>query len=159
MHIEKDKVVYIRYKLYDEESTFLGETENNIPMGYIQGRGQIIAGLEAEMEGHKTGDTFSVHVPFEKAYGAYNNELLKKVDLDKFQSNEPLEEGMKVKLQTSEGDMIALVKEVGEEDFTLDLNHPLASVNLLFEVEVVEVRDATMQELERGHVQSSASQN
>lgn len=152
MIIETDKVVYIRYKLYDDKNTLLGQTENDIPMAYIHGKAHIIAGLEEELEGKKAGDTLKVEVPFEKAYGARNPDLLKEIELEKFQSDEPLQVGMKVKLETSEGEMIALVTKVGDTHFTLDLNHPLASKNLVFEVDVVDVRTATENELDHGHV-------
>ena len=152
MKIEKDKVVLMNYTLTDNEGSVIGSTEGDVPMAYIQGKGNIIPGLEVEMEGKKAGDKLKVSISTENAYGKRNPELLHVVDRSVFQGDEEITIGLRVNVQTSNGDSIAIVSAFDDKTITLDLNHPLADKDLTFDVEIVEVRDATETEKEHGHV-------
>jgi FKBP-type peptidyl-prolyl cis-trans isomerase SlyD len=152
MKIEKDKVVLMHYKLTDDEGDVIGNTEGKTPMTYIQGNGSIIPGLEIELEGKNAGDKFTVKLPAENAYGKQNSELIHVVDRSVFQGDEEITVGMRVNVQTSNGDSIALVSAFDDKTISLDLNHPLADKDLTFEIEIVEVREPTTAELEHGHV-------
>lgn len=152
MKIEKDKVVLMHYTLTDSEGNVIGSTEGDVPMAYMQGKGNIIPGLEVEMEGKKAGDKFKVNLSAENAYGKHNPELLNVVDKSVFQGDEEITIGLKVNVQTSNGDSIAVVSAFDDKTITLDLNHPLANKDLTFDVEIVEIREATETEKEHGHV-------
>ena len=152
MKIEKDKVVLMHYTLTDNEGVIIGSTKDDVPMAYMQGKGNIIPGLEVEMESRKAGDKFKVNLPAENAYGKHNPELLHVVDRSVFQGDEEIIIGLKVNVQTSNGDSIAVVSAFDDKTITLDLNHPLADKDLTFDVEIVEVREPTEVEIEHGHV-------
>ena len=152
MKIEKDKVVLMNYTLTDNEGNVIGSTEGDVPMAYIQGKGNIIPGLEVEMEGKKAGDKFKVNLSAEDAYGKRNQDLLHVVDRSVFQGDEEITIGLRVNIQTSNGDSIAIVSAFDDKTLTLDLNHPLADKDLTFNVEIVEVREASETEIEHGHV-------
>ena len=152
MLIEKNKVVLMHYTLTDNKGEVIGSTEGDVPLAYIQGKGNIIPSLEVEMEGKKAGDKFKVDISAEHAYGKRNPELVHVVDKSVFQGDEEITIGLKVNVQTSNGDSIAIVTAFDDKTITLDLNHPLADKDLIFDVEVVEVRDATEIEIEHGHV-------
>jgi len=152
MKIEKDKVVLMHYTLTDNDGKVIGSTEGDVPLAYMQGKGNIIPGLESEMDGKKPGDKFKVILSAENAYGKYNPDLIHIVDKSVFQGDEEITIGLKVNVQTSNGDSIAVVSAFDDKTITLDLNHPLADKDLTFDVEIVEVREATETEIEHGHV-------
>jgi FKBP-type peptidyl-prolyl cis-trans isomerase SlyD len=152
MKIEKDKVVLMHYTLTDNAGDIIGSTEGQAPMAYMQGKGNIIPGLEVEMEGKEAGDKFTVNLPTENAYGKHAPELVHVVDKSVFQGDEEITIGMRVNVQTSNGDSMAVVTAFDDKTISLDLNHPLADKDLTFKIEVMEVREPTEVELEHGHV-------
>jgi len=152
MKIEKDKIVLMHYTLTDDKGDVIGSTEGDVPLAYMQGKGNIIPGLEVEMEGRNAGDKFKVNISAENAYGKRNPELLHVVDRSVFQGEEEIIIGLRVNVQTSNGDSIAVVSAFDDKTITLDLNHPLADKDLTFDVEVVEVREPTGVGIEHGHV-------
>lgn len=154
MTVTKNKVVRIHYTLKGSEGEVLDSSEGRDPLAYIQGVGNLIPGLEEKLEGKAAGDKVDAAIEPEKAYGERSEDNLHVVPLSSFESegDEKLEEGMQVRVQTNQGESIAGVSKIDGEDVTLDLNHPLAGETLHFNVDVVEVRDATEEELEHGHV-------
>lgn len=155
MTIEKNKVVSINYTLTDVDNNVLDTSEGRDPLAYIQGIGNLIPGLEAQLEGKKAGDKVKATVEPKDAYGERQEEMVQVVPKAGFQSQDPndkLQEGMQVRVETNAGPQIAMVTKIENEDVTLDLNHPLAGMTLNFDVEVMEVRDAEKEELEHGHV-------
>ena len=152
MKIENNKVVQMHYKLTDEKGTILDSSEGREPLSYIQGLGNIIIGLEKQMEGKIAGDKINAIVSPAEGYGERDDSMVQKVPKSGFQGDEELKEGMQVQVGTQNGNAIATVTKIEGEDVTLDVNHPLAGVTLTFDVEVVEVRDATKEELDHGHV-------
>lgn len=152
MQIEKHKVVTIDYTLTDDGGQVLDTSEGREPLAYIQGIGNLVAGLEEALEGKSAGDSLTVAIPPEKGYGVRNDDLLQVVARDMFQGVDNLEVGMQFQAQTDDGMQIIQVMQVEGDEVTVDGNHPLADMNLNFEVTVVEVRDATAEELDHGHV-------
>jgi len=118
----------------------------------IHGSGFLIPGLEVEMEGKQAGDTFKVTVEPANAYGERDLELIKEIERDMFGDVDKLEPGMQFQAETESGTEVVTVTAVSEDTVTVDGNHPLADVTLNFDIKVVEVRDATPEELEHGHV-------
>lgn len=153
MKISQNKVALIHYKLTDKDGVTIDSSEGRDPLAYIQGIGNLIPGLEQELEGKATGDKLNAVIAPEHAYGKRDESLVQMVPKSGFNgSDEELQVGMQVQVETEEQGMaIAVVTKIEEEDVTLDLNHPLADLDLHFDVEVVEVREATQEELDHGH--------
>ena len=153
MTVTKDRVVSINYTLKDDDGQVLDSSEGREPLAFIQGIGAIIPGLEQALEGREQGENLAVSLTPEEAYGEYNDELIVSVPKDRFPEPEQLEVGGQVQAQTADGGVqILTVAEIGEEDVSLDANHPLAGQGLHFHVSIEEVREATQEELDHGHV-------
>ncbi len=152
MSIAKDKVVSIHYTLRNDDQHILDSSEGRDPLAYIHGYGYLIPGLEVELNGKTVGDKFVSTVKPEDGYGLRDDKLVHKVKRANFKGEGDVTPGMQVRVETNDGPKIAVVKNVSGEQVTLDLNHPLAGINLNFEVEVIDVRDATAEELDHGHV-------
>jgi FKBP-type peptidyl-prolyl cis-trans isomerase SlyD len=152
MQVAKDKVVTIGYTLTDGQGTVLDSSEGGEPLSYLQGAGSIIPGLEAALEGKSTGEALKVTIPPGQAYGDRDEALMQTVSRDLFESADRLEVGMRFRVQGDEGMQIITVVEVKGDAVTIDGNHPLAGVTLNFDVTVLDVRDATGEELSHGHV-------
>ena len=152
MKIEDNKVVEMHYHLTDEKGAVLDSSQGREPLSYIHGAGNIIIGLEKQLNGKVAGDKVNAVVIPAEGYGERDDNLVQVVPKSGFQGDEELKVGMQVQVGTEQGNNIATVAKIEGEDVTLDVNHPLAGVTLTFDVEVVEIRDATKEELEHGHV-------
>ncbi len=152
MKIEKNSVVEIHYTLTDDQGETIDSSAGQQPLPYIHGIGALIPGLEKELEGKEAGDKLKVVIGAVEGYGEYNQEQVFEVSKSGFQGDEDLEVGMQVQLDTDSGPAIAMVTEIEGDSVTLDLNHPLAGMELNFDVEVVSVRAASPEELSHGHV-------
>lgn len=152
MKISKQKVVSFDYTLTDKDGEVIDSSEGHEPLAYIHGSGFLISGLENEIEGRRAGDAFKVTVKPEDAYGVRDDSLVKEVDRDMFGEVEHLEAGMQFQAETEDGIEVVVVTAVGEDTVTVDGNHPLADVTLNFDVKIVDVREATAEELDHGHV-------
>lgn len=149
--IANDTVVSFHYTLTNSEGDVLDKS-NNEPLAYLHGHHNIIPGLEKEMAGKTVGDKFSVTVAPEDAYGEYLPEAVQEVPRANFQGVENIEVGMQFQSQTEDGHvMLVTVKSVDDNTVVVDGNHPLAGVTLIFDVEIVEVREATTDEIAHGH--------
>jgi FKBP-type peptidyl-prolyl cis-trans isomerase SlyD len=157
MNISANKVVSIDYTLKDDSGATLDSSAGRQPLSYMHGSGQIIVGLEKALEGKTIGDSISVSIKPEEAYGKYDETLLFKVEKDKFQNIDELEVGMRIQAQSQDGVNIFIVKAIEADVVTLDANHPLAGQNLNFDVSIKDVRDASKEELETGKL--NAKQN
>jgi len=151
MNISKHKVAAIHYKLTDNDGKVLDSSEGREPLYYIQGIGNLIPGMEEGLEGKKQGDKFNIKVSPEKGYGVKDDNQIQKVPRSAFGGTE-VKKGMQ--FQTNQGQIVT-VTDVGLNDITVDANHPLAGVELNFDVEVMNVREATADELSHGHVHGS----
>jgi len=150
--IENNRVVQIHYTLKDDQGEILDSSIGNEPLPYIHGTGALIPGLEKELEGKMAGEKFTAIIEPSDGYGEYDDDQVFEVPADGFQGDDEIELGMQVQLDTEDGPAIATVTEIEGDVITLDLNHPLAGVSLHFDVEVIEVREASQTELDHGHV-------
>ena len=150
MLIGKNSVVSIHYTLKDERGEVLDTSDGRDPLDYLHGAGQIIPGLESELEGRSTGDEFSVVIEPEQGYGSRDESLVHDVPKTEFEDPEEIEVGMQFRVGAEGGTLIMVVAGVGEESVTLDGNHPLAGVTLAFDVSVAGVREATEEEVKAG---------
>lgn len=154
MRIAQNRVVQMHYKLTDEEGNTIDTSEGQEPLAYIQGIGNVIPGLEDALEGKAKGEKLQVTIAPEDGYGPRVDEMVQTVAKEGFISDEgeELVAGMQVQIETNNGPSIAMVTKIEGEDVILDLNHPLAGVTLNFDIEVVDVRASTEEEIEHGHV-------
>ena len=148
MEIGKHKVAAIHYTLSDNSGNVLDSSQGGDPLHYLHGEGNLIPGMEEGLEGKAAGDKLKLKIGPEKGYGLRDNNLVQIVPIKAF-GEQKVEPGMQ--FQTNQGEVIT-VTEVGADQVTVDGNHPLAGVELHFDVEIVEVRNATAEEIEHGHV-------
>jgi len=165
MQIIKNAVALIRYTLKDDEGNVIdtseeikndeGEViaERRDPLAYLHGAGGIIPGLESALAGKTTGESIEVRIEPADGYGEKSDKMVQTVPRDMMPEGVELEVGMQLQGQTTEGNAQPFtIVGLTNTDVTLDGNHPLAGVALNFAVEVVEVRQATEEELTHGHV-------
>ncbi|GAB1484570.1 peptidylprolyl isomerase [Treponema sp.] len=151
MNIAKDRVVSIDYTLTNVSGEVLDSSSGTGPLSYLHGAENIISGLETALEGRVEGDAFKANVAAADAYGIRDENLVVNVPLDRFQGAGKVEEGMQFEAETAEGTRLVTVTKVANEMVTVDANHPLAGIDLTFDVKVVAIRAASAEELEHGH--------
>ncbi|RMD51490.1 MAG: peptidylprolyl isomerase [Ignavibacteria bacterium] len=152
MQVANDKVVSIHYTLTNKDGNVLDTSDGREPLAYIQGKQNIIPGLENALAGKDVGDKINVTIPPEEAYGQRQLELIQEIPRAAFGDIEQLEPGMQFQMQSPNGPVIITVTNVEGDKVVVDGNHPLAGESLTFDVEVMDVRDATEEELAHGHV-------
>ena len=151
--IENTRVVSMHYKLTDNSGNVLDSSEGAEPLNYLHGAGNLIPGLEKALAGREQGDSLQVVVEPADAYGDVRPEMIQAVDRSAFQGVETVEPGMTFQAQGPDGATQRIVVTGVEGDsVTIDANHPLAGVQLHFDVQVVGVREATDEEIAHGHV-------
>ena len=151
MKIEKDRVVQFHYAVSEQGAAPVESSEGGEPLAILAGHGNIIPGLEKAMEGHEAGDKFAVDVPAADAYGEKREGLTQRVPKKHF-GEQRLAPGMQVVLNTNVGPRAVTIEKVGMSVVDVDLNHPMAGKDLHFDIEIVDVREASAEELEHGHV-------
>lgn len=151
MNISNNSVASIHYTLTDGEGKVIDTSEGQEPLAYLHGAGNIIPGLEKALQGKTVGDKFTVNIPAAEAYGVRDDSMVQELPSNMFSGIDKIEEGMEFHAETEQGLQVVTVTKVEGDTVTIDGNHPLAGVDLTFDVEVAEVRDATKEELEHGH--------
>jgi FKBP-type peptidyl-prolyl cis-trans isomerase SlyD len=151
MKIGKEKVVSIHYTLKDNEGTTLDSSVGDQPLLYIHGIGNLIPGMEEGLEGKTKGDKIEIKVSPEKGYGVRDERMIQKMPRSAF-GDQKVEVGMQFNAGTKNGQQVVTVTKVEMDGITIDGNHALAGVDLNFSVEVLDVRDASKDELAHGHV-------
>jgi FKBP-type peptidyl-prolyl cis-trans isomerase SlyD len=152
MQIEKNKVVSIDYTLTDSSGELLDSSAGKEPLSYIHGTGSLIPGLESVLEGKGVGDELQVSVPPEDGYGVRDEALISSVRRDQLKELDSLQEGVMFGMEDDSGTRIYTIVKIEDETVTVDGNHPLAGKTLNFAVTVQEVREASDEELDHGHV-------
>jgi FKBP-type peptidyl-prolyl cis-trans isomerase SlyD len=152
MSISDNDVVQFHYTLKNESGETLESSRNNEPVVYLHGQGNMIPGLEKAITGKKSGDSFSVTVPPEEAYGPRHEDAVQRISIKHLHGAETWKPGMMAIVETNQGPRQVQIVKVGKFMADVDLNHPLAGKTLNFDVEILEVRAATEEELAHGHV-------
>ncbi|NIC07813.1 FKBP-type peptidyl-prolyl cis-trans isomerase [Billgrantia bachuensis] len=152
MQIAQNSVVAFHYTLTNDAGEVLDSSEGRQPLTYLHGAGNIIPGLEKQLEGREAGEKLNVSVSPEEGYGEVQPQLVQEVPRDAFQGVEAVEPGMQFQAQTQGGPLMVTVTQVEGDTVTVDGNHPLAGQKLNFDVEIAEVREASQEEIEHGHV-------
>ncbi len=149
--IRPDRVVTLAYELRDEQGNELEIRTPESPLVFLQGRGQLLTAVEKALEGQTPGFARTIRLDPRDAYGPYRPELVAEMPLAAFPKGREIAAGMKFDTAGPDGRPIVVrVVEVGGKTVTLDGNHPLAGVSLVFEVRVLDVREASEDELKTG---------
>ena len=152
MQIGDQKVVTLHYTLTDNDGKVIDKSDDG-SFAYLHGARNIIPGLESALAGKAAGDELTVTVPPEEAYGLRNESMMQQVPKTMFEDGSQIDIGSQFHAQGPNGEMLVVtVMEVQDEHVVIDGNHPLAGVDLNFDVKVVDVRDASAEEIEHGHV-------
>ncbi|CAA0098246.1 FKBP-type peptidyl-prolyl cis-trans isomerase SlyD [Halioglobus japonicus] len=152
MQIGPETVVSFHYTLRDESGKELETSREGDPATYLHGANNIIPGLESAMTGRDSGDQFSATVSPEEGYGLRNPDGIQRVPIKHLAFKGKLRAGAVVQLSTSEGMRTVTVAKAGRHTADIDTNHPLAGQTLVFDIEVLETRSASAEELAHGHV-------
>ncbi len=151
MKIESGTVVSFHYTLRNGDGKELESSRGSEPSVYLHGANNIIRGLETAMAGREQGDVFSVSLAPADAYGMHNPDKMQRVPVKHLAFRGKLEAGKVVQLNTSEGMRAVTVVKAGRHSADIDANHPLAGQTLAFDVEIVDLRPATSEEVSHGH--------
>ncbi|ATX80530.1 FKBP-type peptidyl prolyl cis-trans isomerase [Mariprofundus aestuarium] len=154
MQISNHKVVSFHYTLTNDAGETIDSSVGGDPLAYLHGEENIIPGLENALEGKAVGDKLNVSLEAADAYGEYNPALTEVVPSSMFEGVDKIEAGMEFRAETSEGVQVVRIAEVDGDNITVDGNHPLAGQRLNFDVEIAEIREASAEELEHGHIHS-----
>lgn len=152
MQITSGKVVSIDYTLTSDGGEVIDSSEGGQPLIYLHGNGQIIPGLEKALEGKEAGAELKVKVEAAEGYGLKDEKKLIVVPRDRIDGTGELKEGMQLQASSGGGMQVVTVVKIAGDEVTIDANHPLAGENLNFDVKVRDVRDATPEEIDHGHV-------
>lgn len=152
MQIVAHKVVSLHYTLRDDEGDLIDQATPDEPFAYLHGLGNIIPGLEHALEGRRIGEKLSIRILPEDGYGLRDEELVQVAPREAFYGVDHIEPGMQFQAQSEHGVQLVTVVSVEDEEVVLDGNHPLAGQALNFDVEVINIRDASAEELDHGHV-------
>jgi FKBP-type peptidyl-prolyl cis-trans isomerase SlyD len=152
MQIADKTVVSMQYTLTNDAGEVLDQSQSGDPLVYLHGVGNLIPGLEKELIGKAAGDALKVRVAAAEAYGERDESMIQVMPRNVFQGIDTIETGMQFQAEGNNGKMMVTVTKVGDDEITVDGNHPLAGEALTFDVEIADVRDATKDELEHGHI-------
>lgn len=152
MQIANHTVVTLDYTLTDDEGNVIDRSEDGT-FAYLHGASNIIPGLEQALDGKAPGDALKVSIAAEDGYGHHDESKTVAVPMSMFPEDSQVEVGMQFQAQGPEGEtLMVTVTQVEGDSVTVDGNHPLAGVQLNFDVSVVSVREATEEEIAHGHV-------
>jgi FKBP-type peptidyl-prolyl cis-trans isomerase SlyD len=152
MQIKTNAVVSIHYTLTNKTGEVLDTSDGSEPLAYLHGRGNLIPGLEKELEGKEKGSKVQVTVPPEEAYGVHDENLIREVAREAFKDIQDLQPGMQFQSQSEQGIEVFTITKIEGDKITIDGNHALAGEILSFDVEITDVREATEEEITHGHV-------
>ena len=153
MQIAANKAVSIDYTLTNDAGEVLDTSAGGEPLVYLHGAGNIIPGLERELDGKQVGDELKVTIEPEDAYGEFSADLVAVLGRNMFEGVDELEVGMQFHASAPDGGMqIVTITALDGDEVTVDGNHPLAGQRLTFEVKVAAVRDGIQDESSHGQI-------
>ena len=151
MKITENCVASFHYTLTDGTGKVLDSSEGQEPLSYLHGAGNIIPGLEDALLGKAVGDKLNVSVVAAEAYGVRDDSMIQTLPTDMFTGIDNIAVGMEFHAETEQGLQVVTVTSVEGDQVTIDGNHPLAGVDLNFDVEITDIRAASDEEVEHGH--------
>jgi len=138
--VKEGNTVRVHYTGTLDDGSVFDTSKEKEPLEFTLGQGQIIPGFEEAVVGMKVGESKSVHIAAENAYGSHRDELVVDVPLDQLPQDLNLEVGRKLQMRQTNGQSIVVtVTGISEKEVTLDANHALAGQDLKFEIELVEI--------------------
>lgn len=153
MPFKKDQVVLFHYTVTNDKKEVVDNSRGSDPLSIIAGKGQILPKLEEAIQDLALNEKKTVSLKAKDAYGEYSEDSIQVAGRDNFPKEAKLEVGMEYMASMEDGQhMPFVITKIEDEQITVDFNHPLAGQNLTFDVEIVELREATPEELEHGHV-------
>ncbi|PKH00632.1 peptidylprolyl isomerase [Paraglaciecola sp. MB-3u-78] len=155
MNIANNTIATIHFTVCSSDGTQIDTSRNSEPMVYLQGSHFLIQGLEDELEDKTVGDKFIIDIAPALAYGERQEELVQSVPKTMFEDMD-LNVGMTFRASTDDGEQSVMIIDINEEEVVVDGNHPLSGLTLNFDVEVLEVREATEEEITHGHPHTDA---
>ena len=159
MKIAEKHVVTLNYTLKDNDDNIIDKS-HGLNSRFKKGAHNIIPGLENALTGKSSGDEISVSVAPEEGYGHRDDARIQEVPRDAFPPDITIEPGMQFNAQGPEGQAVMVtIAKVEDDTVTVDGNHPLAGVTLNFDVSIADIRDASAEELEHGHVHGPDGHN
>jgi peptidylprolyl isomerase len=158
MKVADNTVVQLNYKGTFSDGTVFDSSEGREPLEFLVGSGLIIPGLEQGIMGLRAGEKKRVEVKAADAYGEYDPAARQEVPKDQFPEDMKLEAGMQLFAQTPQGPIPVNIAEIKENTVVVDFNHPLAGKDLIFDVEILQVRKPTAEELGQQPAEATASE-
>ena len=153
MTIENNKVVTLEFTVKNADTNEVIESsEGGEPLLYLHGFNNLVPGLEKELAGKQVGDKYDVTVSPEEGYGVRDESLVQEVPKEAFQGVDNIQVGMAFTADGPQGPVVVEVTKIEGETVTIDANHPLADVTLGFSGEIKDIREASKEELDHGHV-------
>lgn len=152
MPIAKDSVVSIDFTLTDDKGTEIDSTTGQDPLVYLHGQGSLLPAIEQALEGKSVGDSVSLTLEPELAYGTRDESQVNLMPLSELPEDEEIVVGMQFHAEEEDGPRLVTISKIDGDQVTVDGNHPLAGQTLSFEIEVADIRAATADELTHGHV-------
>jgi FKBP-type peptidyl-prolyl cis-trans isomerase SlyD len=152
MRVKAGGVVRFHYRMIDDAGVEVESSRSGEPLAILLGRGVVLRGIEEALIGRVAGDRFQVTLPPDQAYGVRRDGMTRRVSKKYFPQPARLKPGSVTQLSTEEGARPVTVIKVGGKVVDVDLNHPQAGKTLTFDLEVVEVREATPEEIAHRHV-------
>lgn len=149
MQITKNALVTINYTLKGDDGNLIDTSVGAEPLIYLHGQNFLLPKLEEYLEGKSAGEKITAVLPPEDGYGIYDERMVAKIPRENFETAEEILVGTKFQADTPEGPAIVTVTEVGDDVITVDANHELAGKTLHFDVEVLDVREASQEEIQQ----------
>jgi FKBP-type peptidyl-prolyl cis-trans isomerase SlyD len=151
MQIAEHTIVRFHYDLADEAGQPIESSREREPMAILYGAGNVIPGVEKAIEGRRAGERLQVTVPPAEGYGERREGMTQRVPKKFFNEARKLRPGDSTVLGSNQGPRVVTVLKIGETVIDVDLNHPMAGRTLCFDIEIVEVREASAEEIAHGH--------
>lgn len=151
MQIADNHVVTLHYTVKTQDGDVIDSSDGAEPLSFIQGTHFMIIGLEDALYNKVKGDKFEITVEPDEAYGERQDQLVQQVPMNMFDGTD-VEVGMSFRATTDQGEQSVIIIDKDDTSVTVDGNHPLAGMTLMFDVSVEDVREASAEELEHGHV-------
>jgi FKBP-type peptidyl-prolyl cis-trans isomerase SlyD len=151
VQIQEKSAVTIEYTLKNDAGEVIEKSEGREPLTYLHGAGNLIPGLEKALTGKGAGESVEVTVTPADGYGERDEKLVRKIPVRKIKDARP-QPGKRYQAQIDDHVRIVLVQSVSGDYASVDANHPLAGMTLHFAIKIVDVREATAEELAHGHV-------
>lgn len=151
LQVAKDRVITVRYAIRAADGTEVESNRDDEPFVSLHGRGSLLPAIESALDGRTSGERLTLTLTPDQAFGERRDDFTQRISKKYLPNPNRLKPGKQTTLQTREGPRTVTVIKVGGKVVDVDLNHPLAGQTLEFDIELVDVREATAEELSHGH--------